>query len=244
MRNNWNDDDWNICDHQRIYHSGDSWIAIKSHWFVFFLKPPQRCVMTADWQLWNSLCQRRHLHFTRWNQRTGIRRATARDYWHFNLLRIHDCNPVVRCRSLFPWATVAAAWRLRKANGSTRHSCYTSSNLITPRKITTERIQGHRGISSISRPPLSHFIRNDTFRSFNYEGKKIRTFSLTSCLSYKESSFRQVAQTWQRIIPEASHAIFFGLKSEFCFRLNHPMNSENASRKTWPWFTNTHTEVI
>lgn len=48
--------------------------------------------------------QLQHLHFTRWNQRTGIRRAMARDYYHFNFLRIHNCNTVVRCRSLIPRA--------------------------------------------------------------------------------------------------------------------------------------------
>lgn len=104
--------------------------------------------------------------------------------------------------------------RLRKANGSTRCFCYTSSNLITLWKITTERFQGHRGLSSMSRSALSHFIRNDTFRSFNYEGKKIRTFSLTSCLSYVESSFREVAQIWQIIIPSC---MIFWLKSHFPF---------------------------
>lgn len=99
--------------------------------------------------------------------------------------------------------------RLQKANGSTHRSCYMSSSLITPQKITTEQFQGHRGLSSTSRSLESHFIRNDTFRSFNYEGKKIRTFSLTSCLSNMESSFRQVAQIWQRIIPDGHLVQFF-----------------------------------
>lgn len=98
-------------------------------------------------------------------------------YWEFMTV-IHSA---VGVGHLFLRQWQCAADRLCwKANNSAELSCsfwcINVVTLTTVRMIKTEWWEGHLGLSCMSGAPLSYFIRSDTFRSFNYTGKRLGLF--------------------------------------------------------------------